>query len=383
LRLFKEKLAWAAPIAVILIIALFSVNLFAQGNPKVRNLPVAFIVNDEGVHVDAVKAAVEQMSKGIDGEEPMLAFTDEKEADIEELFDNKKYYGALVIPEGYNESLQNAMTNNSAATLQVYINQGFNMTGANYAKTALSSLIAQLSSQYSANFIAQIGDQQIDASKAAVLVNPIVSEEKLFNAITASTANGSAPTLMAVPAWVGALIGGFILFLVTSSIYKKELLNRRQTLHLMGGQALFGIIIALFSGFTVATLGSIAGINMPSYFLVGSFVSFAAFCFFLLVSGVTAWIGKPAITLFMVVMLLGMGVLMTPKEMLPDFFVNFIRPWVPIRFASDGLREIFYFGSGFYTGQSFNTILGIGIVGLVMYILSIFKPIRPKKISSK
>ena len=85
MRLFKEKLAWAAPIAVILIIALFSVNLFAQGNPKVKNLPVAFIVNDSGVHVDAVKAAVEQMSKGIDGEEPMLAFTNEKEEDIERL----------------------------------------------------------------------------------------------------------------------------------------------------------------------------------------------------------------------------------------------------------------------------------------------------------
>jgi len=379
LRLFKEKLAWAAPIAVILIIALFSVNLFAQGDPKVRNLPVAFIVNDEGVHVDAVKSAVKQMSKGANGEEPMLAFTKEKESDIEALFDNKKYYAALVIPENYNDALQNAMTNNSAATLQIYINQGFNATGANFAKTALNGLIEQLSNQYSANFVAQIDDQQIDVNKAAVLVKPIVSEEKVFNAITASTANGSAPTLMAVPAWVGALIGGFILFLVTSSIFKKEFLTRKQTLRLMGGQALFGIIIALFSGFTVATLGYIAGINMPSYFLVGSFVSFAAFCFFLLVSGVTAWIGKPAITLFMVVMLLGMGVLMTPKEMLPDFFVNFIRPWVPIRFASEGLREIFYFGSGFYTGQSFNIILGIGIVGLGMYLLSIFKPVRAKK----
>ena len=383
MRLFKEKLAWAAPIAVILIIALFSVNLFAQADPKVRNLPVAFIVNDEGAHVDAVKSAVEQMSKGTDIEESMIAFTNEKEADIENLFDDKKYYAALVIPEGYNDALQNAITNNSAATLQVYINQGFNATGANYAKTALNTLIAQLSNQYSANFVAQMGDAQIDANKAAVLVNPIVSEEKVFNAITASTANGSAPTLMAVPAWVGALIGGFILFLVTSSIFKKELLTRKQTLRLMGGQALFGIIIALFSGFTVATLGLIAGVNMPSYFLVGSFVSFAAFCFFLLVSGVTAWIGKPAITLFMVVMLLGMGVLMTPQEMLPDFFVNFIRPWVPIRFASEGLREIFYFGSGFYTGQSFNTILGIGIAGLLLYLSSIFKPVRVHKTDAK
>src|SRR5690606_4958719 len=276
----------------------------------------------------------------------------------------------------YNESLQNAISNNSSATLQVYLNQGYNMTGANYAQTALNGLITQLSNQYSKTFIAQMDGQEINASQASVLVNPIVSEEKIFNAITASTANGSAPTLMAVPAWVGALIGGFILFLATSNINKKEALTRKQTLRLMGGQLLFGIIIALFSGFSVATLAQIAGINMPSYFLVAFFVSFAAFCFYLLVSAITAWIGKPAITLFMVVMLLGMGVLMTPQEMLPSFFVHFIRPWVPLRFASEGLREIFYFGSGLYTGASFNTILGIGIAGFVIYILSIFKPVR-------
>ena len=383
MRLFKEKLAWAAPIAVILIIALFSVNLFAQGNPKVRNLPVALIVNDEGVHVDAVKAAVEQLSKGTDGEEPMLSFTAESEEDIEDLFKDKKYYAAFVIPEGYNEHLENTLTANSPATLKIYINQGFNVTGANYAKTALNTLVAQLNEQYSTSLMEQLGNQKIEASLANVIVNPIISEEKIFNEITASTANGSAPTLMAVPAWVGALIGGFILFLTTSNIMNKELLSSRQTLRLMGGQLLFGVIIALFSGFTVATLGLIAGINMPSYFLVGSFVSFAAFCFFLLVIAITAWIGKPAITLFMVVMLLGMGVLMTPKEMLPDFFVTFIRPWVPIRFASEGLREIFYFGSGFYTGQSFNTILGIGIVGLIIYLLSIFKPVRVKKTTTE
>lgn len=383
MRLFKEKLAWAAPIAVILIIALFSVNLFVQGNPKVKNLPVALIVNDKGEHVEAVKTAVEQMSKGVDGEAPIVEFTNEQEANIEKLFKDKKYYAALVIPEGYNNTLQNAVTNNSAATLQIYINQGFNMTGANYAKTALSSLIAQLSKQYSASFIEQMSDQKIDANQASVLVNPIVSEEKIFNKVTASTANGSAPILMAMPAWVGALIGGFILFLATSNILKKELLTRKQTLRLMGNQVLFGIIVALFSGFTVATLGLIAGVNMPSYFLVGSFVSFAAFCFFFLVSAVTAWIGKPAITLFMVVMLLGMGVIMMPKEMLPDFFVTFVRPWIPIRFAGDGLREIFYFGSGFYTGQSFNIISGIGIVGLLIYFLSIFKPVRHKTTNAK
>jgi len=380
MNLFKEKLAWAAPIAVILIIALFSVNLFAQGDPKVKNLPVALIINDEGQHVEAVKAAVEQMSKGVDGQEPMLAFTTESEADIEQLFNTKAYYAALVVPEGYQEAVQNVLANNIPANIKIYINQGFNMTGANVAKNALNGLVVQLSSQYSTNFIEQMNGQQIDVNQAAVIVNPIVNEEKIFNPITASTANGSAPTLMAVPAWVGALIGGFILFLVTSNKLKIEQLTRKQTLRLMGSKIIFGIIIALFSGFTVATLALIAGINMPNFFSVAFFISFAAFCFFLLVTAVVAWIGKPAITLFMVVMLLGMGVLMTPQEMLPSFFVNFIRPWVPIRFASEGLREIFYFNSGFYTGSSFITIAGIGLAGLVIYILSIYKPsIRVKK----
>lgn len=378
MRLFKEKLAWAAPIAVILIIALFSVNLFVQGDPQVKNLPVALVVNDEGEHVEAIKSIVEQMSSSINDAEPMVAFTSENEADIEQLFQDKKYYAALVVPANYNETLQNAVESNTQATLQIYINQGFNMTGATYAKTALNSIVDQVSSQYSAKFIAQLGDQSINAEQAAVLVKPITAAEKVFNPVTASTANGSAPILMAMPAWVGALIGGFILFLSTSSITKRVVLTRKQQLGLMGNQILFGIIIALFSGFTVATLGLIAGINMPSYFLVGIFVSFAAFCFFLLVSAVTAWIGKPAITLFMVVMLLGMGVIMMPKEMIPDFFVTFVRPWIPIRFAGEGLREIFYFGSGFYTGQSFNTILGIGLAGLVIYLLSAFKPVRTR-----
>lgn len=374
MKLFKEKLAWAAPIAVILIIALFSVNLFVQGDPKATNLPVALIVNDEGAHVDAVRAAVEQMSQGINGEDPVVAFSTEKEENIEDLFKDKQYYAALVVPEGYNDAVQNAVTNNAAATLKIYVNQGFNMTGANYAKSALNALIGQISKQYSAGFLNQMNDQKIDASQASVIVNPIVPEEKVFNAVTSATANGSAPILMAMPAWVGALIGGFILFLATSKMAKKERLTPRQSVRVMGSQILFGVIIALFSGFTVATLGSIAGVNMPSYFLVGSFVSFAAFCFFLLVSAVTAWIGKPAITLFMVVMLLGMGVIMMPKEMIPDFFVTFVRPWIPIRFAGDGLREIFYFGSGFYTGESFNIILGIGAVGLVVYLLSFSSP---------
>ena len=233
------------------------------------------------------------------------------------------------------------------ATLKIYINQGFNVTGANYAKNMLNSFIAELNQQYSTNFISQMAGQQIDVNNASVLVNPIVVEEKIFNEVTAATTNGSAPTLMAVSAWVGALIGGFIVFLASSNVLQRELLMRKQILRLMGEQILFGVMIALFSGFTVATLGLVAGINMPSYFLVASFVSFAAFCFFLLISAVTAWIGKPAITLFMVVMLLGMGVLMTPKEMLPDFFVYFIRPWIPIRFAADGLREIFILAAVF------------------------------------
>jgi YhgE/Pip-like protein len=178
MKLFKEKLAWAAPIAVILIIALFSINLFAQGDPKGRNLPVALIVNDEGAHVEAVEKALEQMSKGSGEGEPMFAFTEEKEEEIKDLFKDKQYYAALVIPEGYNDQLGHVLINKSPATLKIYINQGYNVTGANMAKNALNTLISQLNQQYYSNFATQLAGQKIDLNSASVLVNPIVTEEK-------------------------------------------------------------------------------------------------------------------------------------------------------------------------------------------------------------
>lgn len=374
-------MAWAAPIAVILIIALFLVNLFVQGDPKAKNLPVALIVNDEGAQTERVLTAIEQLSQGAG--ETVVAFTHAEEADIERLFKEKKYYAALVIPEGLHEALENAAKSGKPAALQIYVNQGYNTTGANYAKTALSTIISQISAQYSAELMERLDGQKIDVSMAPVLVNPIVAEEKIFFEVAPATANGNAPILMAMPAWVGALIGGFILHIAMTNIWKRQLLNREQMLRLMGEQLIFGVIIALISGFTVATLGQIAGINMPGYFLVGAYVSFAAFCFFLLVSAVTAWVGKPAITLFMVIMLLGMGVIMMPREMLPEFFATYIRPWIPIRIAGDGLREIFYFGSGFYTGKSFKILLGIGLAGLFIHFLSIYKPRSSKVIEVK
>lgn len=52
-------------------------------------MPVAFIDNDEGVHVDNVKSAVEQIGKSSGDEEPVIAFTNVNEKDIEQLLKNK------------------------------------------------------------------------------------------------------------------------------------------------------------------------------------------------------------------------------------------------------------------------------------------------------
>lgn len=372
MNLFKQKMAWAAPIAVIFIIFLFSLNLFAQGNPIPKNLPIALVVNDEG-HDSTIDKISEAATTTIDGSEPTIKFTKEKEKNIEQLFDDKKYYAALVIPEGFFDDLQGALKNNKQATVKIYINQGYNVIGSTTAKTILNGLVDTLNKRYSETFVKQIGDNKISVDQVTVISAPIKVEEKVYHEITAKTANGIAPTLIAVPSWVGALTGGFLIFLVVESMSKSAMLTRKQSFGLLLQQISFGVIIALISGFSVATIANLADISLPSYSTVALFVSYTAFCFFLTISSITAWVGKPAITLFMVVMLVGMSVLMLPKEMLPDFFVNVIRPWIPLRFASEGLREIFYFGSGFYTGSSFLVISGIGLGGLIILLLSLFK----------
>ena len=57
MNIFKSKLLWLAPIAVILLSVIFSLA-FIQFNPKPKQLPIAVVNNDKGVDIQGNKVNI-------------------------------------------------------------------------------------------------------------------------------------------------------------------------------------------------------------------------------------------------------------------------------------------------------------------------------------
>lgn len=51
MSIFKNKLLWIAPIAILIILAIFSMAFYPAYNPKPKSLPIAIVNQDEGTSI--------------------------------------------------------------------------------------------------------------------------------------------------------------------------------------------------------------------------------------------------------------------------------------------------------------------------------------------
>ena len=58
MNIFKSKLLWLAPIAVILLSVIFSLAFYPTFNPKPKQLPIAVVNNDKGVDIQGNKVNI-------------------------------------------------------------------------------------------------------------------------------------------------------------------------------------------------------------------------------------------------------------------------------------------------------------------------------------
>ena len=97
----------------------------------------------------------------------------------------------------------------------------------------------------------------------------------------------------------------------------------------------------------------------------------------LLIIGVLTITGIKGIALFALLMFLGMLTINMPYEFLPTIWQDWVYPWLPMRFLSAGLSDIFYIGgSVLNTNTLILTYIGLG--GLVLLLLSFFKKEKNK-----
>jgi hypothetical protein len=187
-------------------------------------------------------------------------------------------------------------------------------------------------------------------------------------------ASGQAHLIAIVILWICCLVASVILFRflpAAKDVNRQKSLARRAIL--VAGEAMAAVVLALM---LVFIMDVVFDIDVPMGPTIG-FAAIASFCVLLMIHGVLAWTGIGGISLFVLIMALGLIASNLPYELLPEFWQDWIHPWIPLRFISEGLCSVFYRGEGVFNAAT-SVLLWIGGGGLVLLLLSVFKPALPK-----
>ena len=96
MNIFKSKLLWLAPIAVILLSVIFSLAFYPAFNPKPKQLPIAVVNNDKGVDIQGNKVNIGKKieDKLMDSDSDTVKWVKvDKESDIKKVLKMKNTMG--------------------------------------------------------------------------------------------------------------------------------------------------------------------------------------------------------------------------------------------------------------------------------------------------
>lgn len=409
-KMFKQAGVWLAMVAVIAIIGIFSfLQIGVKNNIKLHQVPVALVNEDSG---QTSMKLVKQLKKKFAGHDAQIKWVVVKhQKDLKQGFNDKKYYGALIIDHDFSQQLgqsQNylkalvtkdkltAMVQKNAALttslspqikaaeaqlaqtptsakMTVIVNQGMNATVAQALTTALPAMGNAMNQKISQQekTVLQQNDVSLSATSWQTISNPIKVTQKTVNKIPSKSVSGAAPMLTIVFAWLGSLIGSMLLW----RVYHKNKPNGRWTIKHITSQLLAGavmsVVVALSFYFFAHTCFAMAVPDASEFIwiLMGN-----VFVFFLLQTCILDWAGFKGWPLIIVLWLCAAAVLAYAPEIMPALYRNWIYSWIPMRFSADMITNALYFTNGSSTTMSSAWV--IGIIGVVALILIYLLPLK-------
>lgn len=381
----KNKFFILAPIAAIVAVFIFSLTLFPSVQPQPKNLPIAIVNEDEGVTIpgqgemnlgNTMLEMMQQNAVAASGDdEPAVKWiqVESKDAVLKGL-DDKDYYAALVIPADYSvqqSSLATPAPTNPA--LEIYINQGMNTVAATMATQLLNTMVDTMNTnvrtQLLAGFAAQ--NMSLTAEQVAAIAVPIEKIVTTVNAPGPNSASGNMPLSLFQPLWIGSLAAAVILFFAAKK-HPVDTTQRRFMQRLI--QLGVAVIAAFIIGFGLPWLAdAMVGFDIPEYMPTALFLTITTLAFIAMILAVLSVIGFPGIAIFVLLLFFGAPLLSFAPEMLSGFYQDFVYSWLPMRFMIEGLREIFFFGTG-VTWANTQVLVWIMIVSILVILLSAFMP---------
>ncbi|WP_323703179.1 YhgE/Pip domain-containing protein [Mammaliicoccus sp. Dog046] len=415
MQIFKKKLFWMAPVLVAVILLILAVAFLPAYNPEPKSVPIAIMNQDNGTamqdkQVNIGKSFEDKIKDNKDLSEKVKWISVDNKKDLDQGFKDNKYYGAIILDKNLSkDSLSKvqktvqdakmkemkakvekqiksgAMTPEQVKQMQskqqapepvqvkqgqirVIVNEGSSMQGAQLANTMLTTIGDQLNNQISKQGIQILDktDVSVSASDIQDLTNPINVEKESMNKVKSHQANGNLPFLMFTPIWLGSLITSVILFF---SFRSSNLITIKDRIIGSIGQLGLAILSALVGGFGyIYFLTGVLNVTIDDPNKVGLYIAIALLAFISLILGVMTWLGIKAIPLFMILLFFSMQLLALPKQMLPQFYQDYMISWNPFRHYAEGLRSLIYLNHPIELNSTMWMFIGFIIFGSVSTI---------------
>lgn len=400
------KAKYVVPLLIGIVAAcVMSVMFYPMANMEMKGLPFAVLSLDEGVQTpqgdvnvgDTLVENITSATAAEDGEESPIAWTKVgSQKELDEALENGEYYGAIIVPADFSTqqmAVKQAETKASLAQAQALM-----AAQGDAAQAAALAAAAQDDGASEA--------EEVEAPALKVLIDkaksPLVASQmgasipSMFQQMgvdvdvetihegSASDGDGAAANPMSgmvslqlaiMPLFMVSMMTGLFL----SRIFgKKTDATSAERWKSIGIQAAYAVVASLIVSLCAfCMLLWIAGIEAPMDAIV-PFMWLASFCVMLVFIGAfnisTALGGLLALVGFALGMMTGTF----PFEALPAFWQDWVYPWAPQRFMSEGIRAILYLDAGAWNAGSLPLLI-VGAVGAVLTCIAALVPGKKDK----
>ncbi|MGX0037823.1 YhgE/Pip-like protein [Staphylococcus warneri] len=410
MNIFKSKLLWLTPIAIILILMIFAIAFYPAFNPKPKDMPIAIVNHDEGTSIQGKKMNIGDKleDKLLDSDSKAIKWVKvDSEKDAKQGMEDEKYYGAAIfekdfskhamsktqkvvmdskkaemkekvesgeVPAQQAQMMAKKMGNQSVdvkqAQLKTIVSQGSSLQGSQMATNVLSGMGDNINKQITKQSLQTLEKQnvKVDAKDIDSVTNPVKVDNEKINKVKAHQGGGNAPFLMFMPIWMGSIVISVLLFFAFRTSGNIKIAHR---LIASVGQIIFTVIAAFLGSFAyVYFMGGALGFDFDHPNRVATFVALAIMGFVGLILGTMTWLGMKSVPIFFIAMFFSMQMVMLPKQMLPKFYQRYIVDWNPFVHYATSLKEIIYMNHHIELNSTMWMLIGFMIFGAVSSLLA-------------
>lgn len=429
-KLGSKKYAVPA-VAAIVIACVMSVLFYPMAHMEIKGLPFAVLSLDEGAqtaqgHVNAGEAMVEGLMSATeagDGEQAIVWTEVSSQEELDEALENNEYYGAIVIPEDYTAKRVEAQQAEMQATLaQAQALQAAQAAAGAQAEAGASASAAtgqsggsETAASAASGLSASASDDATDVEAPAIKVivdnakSPLIANqmktslssmflemgveadvEVIHEGVAASDAgdaadDGSSSRTAANPMSGMLVLQVSIMPLFIMSMVASVLISRLFPLRrgdasaarakMLCTQALSAAAASLVVSLCVFAIMLWAmSIEVPAAEYV-LFAWLASFCLMVLFAGVMNVAFPAGVLVAVAILAFGTMTGALPFEVMPEFWRDWVCPWVPQYFLGEGLRSILYMGGSAWNSAS-PMLLAYAAVGIACAGVSTVLPVR-------